>query len=70
MTRSTTQWLIAILSLATVTGAHAHEGHAVTTTPGDSLLHWLTHPDHILPLVAGVALVVVLGGLLVRHFRR
>ncbi|MAT64950.1 MAG: hypothetical protein CMN57_04850 [Gammaproteobacteria bacterium] len=65
-----TQWLIAILSLVTATATHAHEGHAVTTAPGDSLLHWLTHPDHILPLVGGVALVAGLGGLLVRHFRR
>lgn len=70
MTRSMTQWLIAILALVTATGAYAHEGHAVTTTPGDSLLHWLTHPDHILPLVGGVALLAGVAGLLVRHFRR
>ena len=70
MTRSMTHWLIALLSLLMATGAHAHEGHAVATTPGDSLLHWLTHPDHILPLVGALALLVGLAALLVRHFRR
>lgn len=70
MTRSMTQGLIALFSLLAVTGAHAHEGHAVTPTPGDSLLHWLTHPDHILPLVGGIALLAGVAGLLVRHFRR
>ncbi|RRQ22862.1 hypothetical protein D6C00_13610 [Thiohalobacter thiocyanaticus] len=58
------------LSLLATSGARAHEGHAVTTTPGDSLLHWLTHPDHILPLVGAAVLLGGLVGLLVRQFRR
>lgn len=70
MTRSMTQWLVALFSLLAATGAHAHEGHVVATTPGDSLLHWLTHPDHILPLAGAIALLAGVVGLLVRHFRR
>lgn len=70
MTRSMTQGLIALVSLPAATGAGAHEGHAVTTAPGDSLLHWLSHPDHVLPLVGAVALLIGVAGLLVRHFKR
>ena len=70
MTRSMTQGSIALVSLLAATGAGAHEGHVAATTPGDSLLHWLTHPDHILPLVGAVALLVGVAGLLVRHFKR
>lgn len=70
MTRSMLLWLTGFLSLLATSGARAHEGHAVTTTPGDSLLHWLSHPDHVLPLVGGVALLAGVAGLLVRHCRR
>ena len=70
MTRSMKQWLIAPVSLLAATAASAHEGHVVASTPGDSLLHWLTHPDHILPLAGALVLLVGMIGLLVRHFRR
>lgn len=70
MTRSMTQGLIALVFLLAATGVRAHEGHAVATAPSDSLLHWLTHPDHILPLVGAVVLLAGVVGGLIRQFKR
>ena len=52
------------LSFAATVTAFAHEGHG--HTDGYTIKHYLTEPEHVIPIVVAAALAIVL----VAHFRK
>lgn len=58
----------ALLTLSPV--ALAHEGHGHSPDHGNSLLHYVTEPLHLLQIVTALMLVCAIGGLVARVTRR
>ena len=56
--------LLVLLSAAST--AFAHEGHGDHTHGGYTITHYFVEPEHVIALVAGIAVVV----LLVNRFRK
>lgn len=55
-----------IITFAAMPAAFAHEGHGDHTHGGYTITHYFVEPEHLVALVAGVAVVM----LLVNRFRK
>jgi hydrogenase/urease accessory protein HupE len=53
-----------LVTVATTVTAFAHEGHG--HTDGYTIKHYLTEPEHVIPIVIATAMAIVL----VAHFRK